>query len=345
MDKEQLQTNLLAWYDTHKRDLPWRKTHDPYAIWVSEMMLQQTRVDTVIAYYHRFLSALPTVYDLADAHEDLLLKLWQGLGYYSRVKNMQKAAQMVVEKFGGHFPSEKKDLLTLPGIGDYSSGSVASIAFDIRTPAVDGNVLRVFSRLLLSYDDIAKPETKKKLTKVVTQLLPQKRVGDFNQAIMELGACICLPNGAPLCKQCPLKDLCKANQNHLQTQVPVKSKPAARTVEEKTVLLLEKDNEYLIQKRPSTGLLARLWEFPNEPGHLSKTDVEKWLQEKGFEFSEILPLPSAKHIFTHKEWHMTGYVIHLKTVVPEKTFASAQQLTKIYSVPTAFETFLKFICR
>ena len=334
---------LLKWYEENKRDLPWRQDRDPYHVWVSEIMLQQTRVDTVIPYYQRFLTALPDVQALAEADEDLLLKLWQGLGYYSRVRNMQKAARMIVEQYGGNFPQDREQLLKLPGIGPYASGSIGSIAFERPYPAVDGNVLRVFARLQNDRTDIASTTARKNTETLVAALMPEGRCGDFTQALMELGACVCLPNGEPRCENCPVQTYCKAYAAGTANELPVKSSAKPRRVEEKTILLVRCGDRYALRRRPKKGLLANLWELPWLEGRQNADDL---LSRYGDSLTlPPEPLGEARHIFSHIEWHMTGYLLQ---VASEQTFPGAEWFTAAevqdsLSVPTAFAAYARHI--
>ncbi|MBQ3141261.1 MAG: A/G-specific adenine glycosylase, partial [Clostridia bacterium] len=264
---------LLDWYAQNKRVLPWRENTDPYRVWVSEIMLQQTRVEAVIPYYLRFLERFPSVQALADAPEDELLKAWEGLGYYSRARNLQKTARIVCEKFGGRFPSDYEQLLKLPGIGVYTAGAIASIAFEKPTPAVDGNVLRVLSRLTESHDDITEPAVKARFTQLLADVYPSTRRGDFTQSLMELGATVCVPNGPARCGQCPLAQLCKAQLHGIQHLLPVKAPKQTRRSEDKTVLLLRCGQRYAVRRREPDGLLGGLWEFPSLNGTLSAQEV------------------------------------------------------------------------
>ena len=326
---------LLEWYHLHKRDLPWRQTKDPYRIWVSEIMLQQTRVEAVKPYYERFLQALPTVKDLAEADEETILKLWEGLGYYSRVRNMQKAAIQVMEEHGGMFPADHAKLLKLKGIGPYTAGAVASFAFDLLYPAVDGNVLRVMSRVTADAADISLQSTKKDWEERIKNILPEEHPGDLNQALMELGAVVCLPNGAPKCEQCPVRKFCEAYRRGTMHLYPVKAEKRARSVEFLNVFFCVCDNKIAIGKRPKNGLLSSLWELPNAE---RKVSLPAALQEKGILQAEIQPMKGQKHIFTHVEWHMDCYFVN----VSEKTTSELLWLTKeeaesSFALPSAFK--------
>ena len=247
---------LLDWFDEHHRTLPWREHKNPYYIWVSEIMLQQTRVEAVKGYFARFIEELPTIESLATASEEKILKLWEGLGYYNRVRNMQKAAMQVVTEFDGKLPYEYELLLKLPGIGSYTAGAISSIAYDQQVPAVDGNVLRIVKRLSASFDDITKQKVIKEVQVTMKAITP-KRAGDFNQALMDLGATICIPNGRPLCEKCPLAELCEGRKQDVAMMLPVKPSKKPRRIEEKTVFVLEEDKKYALNKRPSKGLLAK----------------------------------------------------------------------------------------
>ncbi len=307
---------LLDWYEANARILPWRLEPTPYHVWISEIMLQQTRVEAVRGYYDRFLTALPTIEDLANASEDVLLKLWEGLGYYSRVRNLQKAAKVVVDEYDGVLPASYKELLKLPGIGSYTAGAIASIAYGIPVSAVDGNVLRIAKRLAGSFDDITKASVKKQLEIDFTAITPEDAAGAFNQSLMDLGATICIPNGRPLCEKCPVMHLCMAFKKDLQSQIPVKPKKKGRRIEEKTVFVLECDGKLVLHKRANKGLLAGLWELPNIEGKSSIDKVQDMLKRSSHmdEFAdiELISLGEGKHIFSHVEWHMIGFHIKYK---------------------------------
>ena len=343
----QMREPLLAWYRREKRTLPWRDIKDPYRIWLSEIMLQQTRVEAVKPFYERFLKELPTVQDLAEAEEEQLLKLWEGLGYYNRVRNLQKAAQQIVEQYGGLFPNTYEDILGLTGIGSYTAGAIASFAFDIPRPAVDGNVLRVVSRLTACYDDIAKAGTKDKVERQLTQMIPQDAACDFNQGLIELGALICVPNGQPKCEQCPLRDLCKAYQLEVTDELPVKSKAKGRRIEKKTILIFKDGEKVAIRKRPKTGLLADLYELPNVEGHLTAKEAVAYSNELGLSPLHIKKLPRGKHIFSHVEWQMIGYMVRVDELEAEGTedmlFIHPKEIEDKYPIPAAFESYTQFL--
>ena len=338
---------LLKWYDANKRTLPWRDQKNAYYTWVSEIMLQQTRVEAVKPYFTRFVQELPDVAALAACPEERLMKLWEGLGYYSRVRNMQSAAIQIVEQYNGRLPGDYKALLGLKGIGSYTAGAIASIAFGIPVAAVDGNVLRVVSRLCASYDDIANTATKKKTEAMLTEMIPKDRPGDFNQAMMELGAVVCVPNGMPKCEECPLSEKCKAFQQNIISELPVKASKKARTIEERTVLVIQDGNCTAIGKRPSRGLLAGLYELPNYEGYLSREEVLEKVEQMGLEPLRIEALPDAKHIFSHIEWRMQGYLIRVAALEhlreQKLLFVEKRQSEKSYAIPSAFGAYVKYM--
>lgn len=308
---------LLDWYDRNRRFLPWREEPKPYYVWVSEIMLQQTRVEAVRVYFDRFINTLPTIKDLADCEEEKLLKLWEGLGYYNRVRNLQKAAKLILEEHDGHMPADYDKLLGLPGIGSYTAGAIASISFQLPEPAVDGNVLRVMKRVAGNFDDITKASVKKQMENDLREIIPKDRPGDFNQSLMDLGATVCIPNGKPICDKCPIVHLCKAHHNGTQMLIPVKPEKKPRKIEDKTILLLEFDGYYAIRKRDNKGLLSRLWELPGLEGKLSAEAVEELLNNEGYRNFTVQSLGEGKHIFSHIEWHMIGYHIKFTNVLEE----------------------------
>lgn len=337
----QLPEPLLTWYRANARDLPWRHTRDPYRIWVSEIMLQQTRVAAVLGYYDRFLTAFPTVEALALASEDRLMKCWEGLGYYSRARNLQKAAKLIVDECDGRFPETYEALLKLPGIGEYTAGAIASAAFGEPVPAVDGNVLRVVARIEDCHDDVTDPKVRKKFREQVGEILPQspEDIRIFNQAMMELGATVCVPNGPPNCEICPAGEFCRGRQAGTAEKLPIKTPKKARRIEEKTVFLLIREGEAALRKRDNTGLLAGLWEFPNVDGVLEENVVYEQLQALGLTVRDWKKKLTAKHIFTHVEWHMTGYVLSVIGQGPEDfLWVSAEKLESL-AVPSAFSKF------
>lgn len=298
--------NLIVWYGGNKRDLPWRRTHDAYAVWVSEIMLQQTRAQAVIPYYNRFLLALPDIGALAAVDDDALYKLWQGLGYYSRAKNLKRAAGTVLEKYGGRIPDRYETLRTLPGIGPYTAGAIASIAYGERVPAIDGNVLRVMARLFDDDADITAAATKKRVFGQLFSDMPDD-AGAFNQAMMDLGACVCLPSGAPLCDRCPLREACLAYMRGRQTLLPVRAEKRPRRVQQKTVFVLGRGGSFLVRRRGPDGLLANLFELPNVDGFLDADAAAKALSSLGLRITGELSVYERVHLFTHIEWRMRVY--------------------------------------
>lgn len=335
---------LLTWYVQEKRDLPWRRSADPYHIWISEIMLQQTRVEAVKGYFTRFIAALPDVYALAQVEEQQLMKLWEGLGYYNRARNLQKAAVQITERFDGNLPADYDALLSLPGIGPYTAGAIASIAFDLPVPAVDGNVLRVLSRLTASYDDIASDKTKRAAQQLLLKKMPKLDCGAFNQSLMELGAVICVPNGSPACERCPLAHLCKAKKKGIAEELPIKTAKKPRKIEHRTILVMVRDNRLAIQRRKGRGLLAGLWELPSVEGTLEWEQAVAQARTFGLEPLRAKPLCKAKHIFSHIEWHMTGWSIDIAEDAPTKDhliWATSEQLHSLYALPTAFRAYLK----
>ncbi len=334
----QLPGALLPWYDEHKRNLPWRQDQDPYHIWISEIMLQQTRVEAVKGYYARFLDALPTVAHLAACDEDRLHKLWEGLGYYSRVRNLKKAAIEIMERHGGAFPREYAQVLALPGIGEYTAGAICSICYDLPTPAVDGNVLRLVSRLTADDTPIDTPSCKRAVQSALAHIYPE-RAGDFTQALMELGATACGPNRAPDCENCPCRAFCLGYARGVAASLPVKEAKKGRRIEDKTVFLLSCDGRYALRKRPDTGLLASLWEFPNVPGTLELPGAIAALAEMGLEVREVFRQSDKKHIFTHVQWHMRCFYLEVGSVSEAFTWRTAAQIDADSALPTAFRQF------
>ena len=338
---------LLPWYDRAKRQLPWRSDKDPYHVWLSEIMLQQTRVEAVIGYYHRFLQTLPTIRALAETDEETLLKLWEGLGYYNRARNLQKAAQVIEQQYGGAFPQTYDAIRALPGIGPYTAGAIGSICFELPTPAVDGNVLRVLTRVSEDGANIDKQATKAAIEERLKPLYQPPHCGDMTQALMELGACICVPNGAPQCEQCPLQGLCLAHAHGTWSQFPVRDAKKARKIVFKTVLVLQCGDRYAIRKRKSTGLLASLWEFPNADVSMTEqSDPDKAAQNAlslassfGVSPTDLVLQSGYTHIFTHVEWHMTGYLIRCRKMPEDFLWVTKEQMEQEYALPSAFRPF------
>ena len=329
---------LLPWYRENKRDLPWRRDEEPYHVWLSEIMLQQTRVEAVKGYYARFLDALPTIAHLAACDDDSLHKLWEGLGYYSRVRNLKKAAIEIMEEHGGVFPGEYEAIRALPGIGDYTAGAVSSICFDKKEPAVDGNVLRVVSRILEDATPIDLPAQKKKVNQLLKAVYPDE-AGEFTQALMELGATLCGPNWKPRCGECPCRDFCGGAIHGTAEQFPVKSPKKEKRVEEKTVFIFSCDGRYALRKRPEEGLLAGLWEFPNVSGKLETEGALAQAESFGLRPREICRQAERKHIFTHIRWEMRGVYLEVAEPCGEFAWLTAQEIEKEAALPTAFRQF------
>ena len=345
-------TPLLAWYagQSDARELPWRLDPTPYHTWLSEIMLQQTRANAVIPYYERFLSALPDIPSLAACDDEQLMKLWQGLGYYSRARNLKKAAITICQQHDSKVPQDFTSLLALPGIGRYTASAIGVICWGKPWPAVDGNILRVVMRLLVWDEDIAIARTKTAVEQVLAPYYPTgSDAGDLNQAFMDLGASVCLPHGAPHCPQCPIQRLCLAHACGQEQAYPVKTVKKPRRKEKRTVLLLVQDNiAVALHQRPAKGLLAGLWEFPNLDGHLDLPAIENWLLTHKLSAAHIEPLPAARHIFSHVEWQLTGWRIELSPTdtasvadaADNLIWASRTELTEHYSLPSAFHYYL-----
>ncbi len=338
---------IVSWYKANRRQLPWRENVSAYRVWVSEIMLQQTRVEAVKPYYERFLQAFPTVRDLAEAKEEKLLKLWEGLGYYNRVKNMQKAAKQVMVDYHGRFPDTYEEIRSLTGIGNYTAGAISAFAYGIPEPAVDGNVLRVISRILASDEDIMKASVRGKIEEALREVIPKEAAGDFNQGLIELGALICVPNGMPKCEECPVREVCLARERGCVLELPVKTKAKARRIEKRTVLILKDGDETAIRKRPGKGLLAGLYELPNETGHMNEDEVIGYCKKLGLSPLRLKKLGSAKHIFSHIEWHMEGYAVQLDELSENQAegilFVHPEQVEEEYPIPSAFEAYTKYL--
>ena len=333
---------LIEWYASARRSLPWREVPTPYHIWISEIMLQQTRIEAVIPYYERFLRQLPDIKALAAVDENRLLKLWEGLGYYSRARNLKKAAQRVMTDFGGELPREAAQLRTLPGIGDYTAGAIASIAYGEPEPAVDGNVLRVLSRLLAFDDDIMEQKTRRRVTEALRAVYPTGAdAALLTEGLMELGETVCIPNGAPDCARCPVRQLCRAHQSGTVERYPVKAPPRARRIEARTVLLLRCGDTWAIRKRAGRGLLAGLWEFPNLGGALDEAEALDAVHALGGKAVGIEPCGEAKHVFTHVEWHMRGYRIALAEELRGFLWKTPEEIKADCPIPTALRYYQK----
>lgn len=340
MNEEQyslLPACLLPWYAENRRDLPWRQDRLAYHVWLSEIMLQQTRVEAVKGYYRRFLDTLPTICDLAACDDDKLRKLWEGLGYYSRVRNLKKAAQVIMDTYGGVFPTEYERVRSLPGIGDYTAGAICSICFGLPTPAVDGNVLRVISRLTADETPIDLPTYKKQVQQQLAAVYPED-AGSFTQALMELGATVCGPNRAPACESCPCKQFCKGFSAGIAAKLPIKSPKKPKKEEDRTVFILSCGDLYALEKRPDQGLLASMWQFPNVAG---KLDLEAAITATGLPITEVYRQVERQHIFTHIVWKMRGY--YMESAVPGGSciWRSRQEIRQDTALPTAFRQFLE----
>ena len=345
--KETFTAALLSWYDQNKRDLPWRDKGNAYYTWISEIMLQQTRVETVKPYFNRFITELPDVDALASCPDEKLLKLWEGLGYYSRARNLKKAAGQIQARFQSRLPEDYEELLILSGIGDYTAGAIASIAYGKPFVAVDGNVLRVWSRIFAYQQNIASQEAKNEARKAMQSLLPVDRPGDYNQALMELGALVCLPKNQARCETCPVQDCCEAFRNGLVESLPVKQPPKERKIEKRTVFVIRDGDRTAVRKRPDKGLLAGLYELPNEIGWYTKEQTEEYVKKNGLLPLQISPLPEAEHIFSHIEWKMHGYLIRIAARENEEhetlQFIHRGQRKEGFAIPSAFQAYEKYI--
>lgn len=327
---------LLSWYDQNARPLPWRRDRDPYHVWISEVMLQQTGVEAVKKYYNRFLEAFPTIDALANAEEQALLKLWEGLGYYTRAKNLQKAARLIVREYGGLFPDSYEKIAALPGIGPYTAGAIASICFNLPTPAVDGNVIRVITRLA-GIPDTVTEAVKKHIADALREIYPPERRGDFTQSLMELGAVVCVPNGPPKCDSCPAGALCKAKKDGTALSLPVKAPKADKRQETRTVFILTCGDRLALRRRDGGGLLAGLWELPNVAGQLDDTAAVAMAAGWGARPTALLKATERRHVFTHVRWDMTCYHIRCITQAPDFVWVTPDELRSTYPLPTAFK--------
>jgi len=337
---------LLEWFYKNKRVLPWRENPSPYRVWISEIMLQQTRVEAVKPYFERFMAQVPGIKELSKIPEEKLLKLWEGLGYYNRARNLKEAAIQMMDHYDGNLPDDYNELLKLKGIGHYTAGAIASIAYQIPVPAVDGNVLRVISRLTEDDRDILKQSVKENYEKHLLEIIPLQKAGDFNQALMELGATVCVPNGEPLCNQCPWENLCLAKKHGTWQKLPVKAKAKPRRIEEKTILIIRDGERIVLEKRSAKGLLAGLYEFPNEEGFLTENEVIEMVKKKHLVPIYVKKLEEAKHIFSHVEWHMKGYMVkvsQLELNESKSLFVEIEDAKKNYPIPSAFAKYTKYM--
>ena len=334
----QLPEALLPWYYVNRRDLPWRRDKEPYHVWLSEIMLQQTRVEAVKGYYARFLQALPTVADLAVCDDDVLHKLWEGLGYYSRVRNLKKAAQVIMEKHGGRFPRRYEDVLALPGIGNYTAGAICSICYDDSVPAVDGNVLRVVTRLTEDSTPIDSAAFKRNMEQQLEAVYPEA-AGDFTQALMELGATVCGPNRKPDCEICPCKAFCDSAIHGTAERYPVKGEKKPRKEEKMTLFILSCQGNYALEKRPDKGRLASMWQFPNVPGYLEPNAAMEYLESIGLYPRTLTRQLERSHIFTHIQWQMRGYFVEVADREGTFTWMPEETVEREAALPTAFRQF------
>lgn len=336
-------SSILLWYKENSRKLPWRTTTNPYYIWISEVMLQQTRVETVIDYYVRFLERFPDIQSLACAQEDEVLKLWEGLGYYSRARNLHKAAMQVQNEHGGLFPSEYDRIRTLPGIGEYTAGAIASLAYNQSYPAVDGNVLRVISRIFIITEDINKQKTKTIITDIVRYMIPEGEARNFTQALFDLGAIICIPKN-PRCEQCPISFWCKAYQEGMASNLPIKSKKSKQKEYDYYVGIFQNKDTYLLNKRKSKGILAGLWEFPNviKDG----ASIEMQMKKKyNIKIKNSKKIGTEKHIFTHQIWNMEVLLCDLeddRDKINSMKYYTKEEIKEI-TLPTAFQKIYQYI--
>lgn len=339
---ETIAENLISWYEKNKRSLPWRETKNPYFIWISEIMLQQTRVEAVKVYYKNFIEHLPTLKDLAEIKEDDLLKLWEGLGYYSRVRNMQKTAKLLIEEGKETLPNTKEELLLLPGIGKYTAGAILSIAFDKPSIALDGNVYRVLGRYYAIDSPINKSSSYSIYEKKMKKILPSKNASSFTQSFMDFGSMICTPK-SPKCDICPLKDKCKARKIDKVENYPVKEKKKTQRAEELSVYILVCKDKIAIRKRDKSGLLASLYEFPNDKETSNLIDVENSLIEHNIDYQYVQEIGESKHIFSHIIWYMRGYLVVLKEPIAGYQWVTVDELKSKYSIPSAFAYYYNYI--
>ncbi|WP_242622654.1 A/G-specific adenine glycosylase [Lachnoclostridium sp. Marseille-P6806] len=357
---------LLSWYDGHRRVLPWREEPTPYHVWLSEIMLQQTRVEAARGYYERFLAALPDIRALAEAPEEQYMKLWEGLGYYSRVRNLHRAAVQIMEEYGGEMPADAAELKKLAGIGRYTAAAVSAIAFGRRAAAVDGNLQRIFTRLTgyrqniksaaalsaaeifwtARMDEGAEEFRNADGSPLEAPGSPRNYYGDCNQALMDLGAAVCLPNGGPHCDECPWEHACVAHAEHCESRLPVLPKKRLRRVEERTVLVIRDAERTALRKRPAKGLLAGLYELPNTEGCLNEAEALEYVRSLGLSPLHIRGIGPAKHVFSHVEWHMTGYEVRVDELEERAApglllVETAEALTR-YSIPSAFAAYAEY---
>ncbi len=337
MPSAEMAQALVQWYNAHERAFPWRTEPTPYRVWVSEIMLQQTRIEAALPYFERFMQTLPTIRDLAEASEDVILKLWEGLGYYSRVRNLQKAARQVMAEYGGELPSSYEELVRLPGIGEYTAGAIASIAFGRRAAAVDGNVLRVMARMTDDDRDVMQTATRRELSALVNSLVPAEAPGAFNQGLMELGETVCLPNAMPKCSECPVRAFCAVAGEERARLLPTRAAAKPRRVEQRTVFTViteETPRRVLLHRREAKGLLGGMWELPN----VQDTAVADFIPTEAV--IDTAPLGAGRHVFSHVEWLMDGQLLKVEPFTPPSgyRFVSADELADC-ALPTAFRAY------
>ncbi len=344
MDKWiQIAEALLSWYPAHARDLPWRRDTDPYHVWLSEIMLQQTRVEAVKEYYVWFLKEFPTIEALAAADEDKLLKMWEGLGYYNRARNLQKAAITVVHEYDGRFPETYEEILSLAGIGDYTAGAIGSICFQLPTPAVDGNVLRVYTRVMEDSSNIDQAAVRAKIRRHLSEVYPFVSCGTFTQSLMELGATVCVPNGMPKCDVCPLRPFCLAGQNGTWQAYPVRAVKKARRLEDKTVFILRCGDKVAVRKRQQKGLLSGMWEFPNIEGTVKEQQAADVATQWQTLPKQLEMNYNYTHIFSHVEWRMTAYYFACQSMCRQFHWVTLEELDKQVAIPSAFRPFMEIL--
>lgn len=337
---KQLPDTLLPWYKQNARQLPWRQDTKPYHVWLSEIMLQQTRVEAVRTYYLRFLEQLPSIHALAEAPEGQLFKLWEGLGYYNRARNLQKAARVIQTQYGGRFPDQYEDIRALPGIGPYTAGAIASICFNQPCAAVDGNVLRIITRMTENDAPIHRTQTKTEIAAQLEKVYPKENCGQFTQALMELGATVCTPK-SPKCTVCPANSFCRAYANGTVMQYPVKQPKKDKRVEDRTVFLLQCGEHYALTKRTENGLLSGLWQLPNLLGKLDVHEALHTADTFGVQPVELYKQMHRVHIFTHIKWQMTCYHIRCTKKSSDFVWATEQEIQTTYALPTAFRMFFE----
>ena len=340
--------DLVSWYRLNKRSFPWRDTGDPFDVWISEIMLQQTRTEAVISYFERFRTEIPDIQALADIEEEKLMRLWEGLGYYSRACNLKRCAMKLVEEHDGRIPADYDLLMKLPGIGPYTAGAVMAIAFGRPYAAIDGNVLRVLSRFFGIREDIRLDAVRRRLTDIVEKAYENEKIddhrfiSDLTQAFMDLGATVCIPNGKPACESCPLKEDCWALRNDLVQEIPYRSRNRERKIIRRTLFIIRNADRFLLEKRPNTGLLAGMYEFIGVDEKMDEKDAKRYLKEEGFDVLQIRRLPSSKHVFTHLEWHMDAYEVKIGDFdLPLKEgqiLATREELEEL-AIPSAFKTY------